>query len=161
MAVLKPPYQYVIDTSALIDLKNQYPESIFVGVWNRFNSMCEEGQIISPREVLREIKKGDDELVKWAEDYEEVFLEPTENEILILQKVMAYYPINIIEKYSTRPWADPLVIASAKHYGLTIIQQEQGSLNQFKIPSVAAHFGIKCVRLLEFFQDEGWQFVDV
>lgn len=36
--------------------------------------------IIAPREVLREIKKGNDELVEWAEEYEDNFLEPTDEE---------------------------------------------------------------------------------
>src|SRR5258707_6299037 len=120
MVFLKPPYQYVIDTSALIDLKDQYPVKIFPGLWERFNEMCEQEKIIAPREVLREIKRGDDELLSWAESYDRIFLEPCNSEIEILQDVLASYSEKAKEKNNTGPWADPLVIACAKHYVLPI-----------------------------------------
>src|SRR5438876_11179440 len=91
MVILKQPYQYVIDTSALIDLKDQYPEKIFPGLWERFNEMCNQEKIIAPREVLREIKRGDDELLEWAEIYNHIFLEPCDSEIAILQEVLSSY----------------------------------------------------------------------
>ncbi|MEI9945615.1 MAG: DUF4411 family protein [Chitinophagaceae bacterium] len=158
MAILKPPYQYVIDTSALIDLKDQYPVKVFPGVWERFNEMCADEKIIAPREVLREIKKGDDDLTLWASDYEHIFLEPCEEEFEILQKVLASYTNKAIEKYSTGLWADPLVISCAKHYGLPIIQQESNDAKQFKIPSVANIHAVSCIRLIKFFEEESWSF---
>lgn len=160
MAVLKPPYQYVIDTSALFDLKNQYPEKIFPGLWERFNEMCVQEKIIAPKEVLKEIKKGDDDLILWAEDYAHMFLEPCDDEITILQDVLSNYPEQIILKYSTRSWADPLVIACAKYYELPIIQQELNDAKQYKIPSIAKKYGIECNRLVDFFDEEGWSFVN-
>jgi Domain of unknown function (DUF4411) len=159
MVPLKPPYQYVIDTSALIDLKNQYPEKIFPGVWERFNEMCEQKKIIAPREVLKEIKRGDDELTTWAEDYEHIFLEPCEEEIEILQEVLASYSDKAKEKHSTGPWADPLVISCAKHFGLSIIQQELNDSKQFKIPSIAHEHGVSCIKLTKFFDEEAWSFI--
>ncbi len=158
MVILKPPYQYVIDTSALIDLKNQYPETIFPGIWERFNEMCDEKKIIAPREVLKEIKRGDDALTLWAESNEDLFLEPCENEIEILQEVLASYSEKAIEKNSTGPWADPLVISCAKHFRLPIIQQELNDAKQFKIPSIAYLHGVDCIKLIKFFEDESWSF---
>jgi len=157
--LFKPPYQYVVDTSALIDLKNQYPESVFPGLWERFNEMCDQKKIVSPREVLREIKKGDDDLLEWSEKYPEIFLEPTEEEIEILQEILASYSQNAIGKFSTGPWADPFVIACAKHYQIPIIQQELNDLKQYKLPAVAKLHGITCLHLVKFFADEGWTFV--
>lgn len=158
MVLLKPPYQYVIDTSALIDLKNQYPEKIFPGVWERFNEMCDQEKIIAPREVKKEIKRGDDELIEWVETYDSIFLEPCDEEIEIFQEVFSSYSTKEIEKHSTGPWADPLVIASAKHFGLPIIQQELNDSRQFKIPSIGKLLGVSCIRLIKFFEDEGWSF---
>jgi len=158
MAGLKPPYQYVLDSSALFDLKRIYPNSIFPGVWERFNEMCRQKQIVSTREVLREIKKGNDELLDWAEEYEDIFLEPCEGEMGITAGILQLYPPPILIKYSTRPWADPLVISCAKYYELPIIQHEVVDANQYKIPPIAKKVGVKCLRLIEFFDDEGWQF---
>ena len=158
MSAYQPPYQYVIDSSALFDLKNQYPDRIFTGLWESFNEMCKERLVVSPREVLREIKRGNDDLLQWAQDYGDIFLEPCENELSINQHLFEQYPKEIIAKYSTRPWADPLVIACAKHYRLTIIQQETNDRNQYKIPSMAAKIDVKCIKLVEFFEDQNWQF---
>jgi hypothetical protein len=45
------PYKYVIDSSALFDLKRNYSPSVFKGVWEKFNKLCEDEVIISVREV--------------------------------------------------------------------------------------------------------------
>jgi hypothetical protein len=158
MAGIKPPYQYVLDSSALFDLRKMYPQHIFPGLWDRFNEMCNQKQIVSTREVFREIKKGNDELIPWAEQFEEIFLEPCEDELIITADILKYYPDNILAKYSTRPWADPLVVSCAKYYSLPIIQHEVVDANQFKIPPIAKKVGVSCLRLTDFFQDEGWQF---
>lgn len=158
MIELKPPYQYVIDTSALIDLKNQYPEKVFPGVWERFNELCDDKRIIAPREVLREIKKGDDELTEWADGYEHIFLEPCEEEYEVLQQVMGSYSDKALEKFSTGLWADPLVIASAKHFGLPIIQQELNDAKQSKLPAIAKLHSVECIKLVKFFEEESWTF---
>jgi hypothetical protein len=158
MSAYQPPYQYVIDSSALFDLKDQYPVNIFSGLWDSFNDICRERLVIAPREVLREIKGGNDELLSWAHEHEDIFLEPCEEELIILQALMGQYPKEVIAKYSTRPWADPLVIACAKHYRLPIIQHETNDRNQYKIPPMAAKLKIKCIKLVEFFNDQNWNF---
>lgn len=158
MARLQPPYQYVIDTSALIDLYKQYPRRIFSGLWTRFEEMCNEKLIIAPKEVLSELRRQDDDLLQWAKDNGDIFLEPSENEVLILARIFEVYPPQIIAKYDTTPWADPLVIACAAHYRLGIIQHESNDSNQYKIPPVARIFGVPCIRLVEFFDEQGWEF---
>jgi hypothetical protein len=158
MIALMQPYQYVIDSSALFDLKELYPEKIFSGVWERFNEMCHNKLIVAPREVLREIKRGNDHLIDWAQSYEHMFLEPTEDEQLLNQEILNHYPKDVIAKYGTRPWADPLVISCAKFYNLPIIQHETNDPNQYKIPSIARKFGVTCLRLVKFFEDEEWEF---
>jgi hypothetical protein len=149
-----------MDSSALFDLKEHYPERIFPGLWENFNEMCSQLLVVAPREVLREIKKGNDELLEWAEAFPDFFLEPTDDEVKIIQDLYKIYPKEIIAKYSTRPWADPLVIACAKHYRLPIIQHETNDRNQFKIPPVATMLGVRCIRLVHFFDDQDWQFAN-
>ena len=156
--VLKPPYQYVIDTSALIDLNDQYPPKIFPGVWDRFDGMCEQLSIIAPREVLREIKKGNDYLIDWSDNFESMFLEPCEEEVLILQDVLQSYDEKTIRKNSTGPWADPLVISCGKHFGLTIIQQEKQDGNSNRIPRIARLHNVESLTLIQFFEEESWTF---
>jgi hypothetical protein len=153
-----PPYQYVIDTSAFIDLKNNYRRNTFPGLWQNFEAMCADKLIISPREVFREIKKGDDILTEWVADFEDMFLEPCEQEVTILQAIYKEYPKEIIAKYGYGNWADPLVLACGKHYNITIIQEERNERNPFVIPRIAKKFNIKYTRLSDFFEDQAWEF---
>ena len=151
------PYQYVIDSSALFDLKNQYPSHIFSSVWERFNEMVLENKIVSTREVLREISKGNDELIEWAKENVDFFLEPSNEELFIMQDIMqTKYTQREIDKYSTRPWADPFVISCAKHFRLPLIQHEKN--DPFKIPTICKTLDVECLTLIEFFEEENWTF---
>lgn len=121
--------------------------------------MFDQKLIVAPREVLSEIKKGNDELIEWADKYEQNFLEPTDDELYIVQEVLTKYPSNIISKYSTRAWADPFVLACSKYYGLPIIQHETNDASQYKIPAIARIYSLQCIRLIEFFDEENWLFI--
>jgi hypothetical protein len=121
-------------------------------------TMCSEKLIISPREVYREIKKGDEELTKWIKNYEEIFLEPIEQEVEFLQLIYSKHPPEVISKYAYGLWADPLVIACAKHFKLTIVQEEQNQKSPFIIPRIAKIFDLKYIRLSDFFEEQGWVF---
>lgn len=157
MALLKPPYQYVIDSSALYDLRLLYPKRIFSGVWERFNEMCANKLIVAPREVLREIHNGHDDLINWADEYENIFLEPCEDEFYIVQEIVEKFRRNL-DVFETRAWADPFVIACAKYHGITIIQHEKLNGNKLKLPFLAGQYGIECIKLVDFFDEESWTF---
>src|SRR5215217_5824593 len=113
MSLIMPPYQYVIDSSALFDLRKSYRQTTFKSLWDNFNFLCQQSQIIAPREVYREINNGTDELIPWSREYEHIFLEPCEEEFKIAAEVVVRFP-KPSELNSMRPWADPFVIACAK-----------------------------------------------
>lgn len=108
--LFEEPYKYVIDSSALFDLKRNYPPATFPGVWDKFNKMCDKLKIISVREVYNEIKRGSDWLLDWADKYEKIFLKPTLEEQNILDYLQNKY-INFVDANSDRPTADPFIIA--------------------------------------------------
>lgn len=61
--------KYVFDTSPFVSLfKNFYP-STFVTLWQNFDALIEAGEIVSTREVYREIEGQNDELKEWAKDH--------------------------------------------------------------------------------------------
>src|SRR5690349_6692759 len=132
-----PPYQYGIDSSAIIELKDKYSKRIFSGLWLRFEEMCDDGRIVSVREVQRELQKGNDEFKEWADEHAAMFLEPIEEEAEIVNRVYKYYSPEYLNKFLTGLWADPLVIAQAIHNKITIIHEER--LGPNKIPTVANH----------------------
>src|SRR5215211_1013273 len=104
--LLKQPYQYVIDSSALFDLRRYYRLSTFKTLWDNFNEMCLNSQIVAPREVLREIHNGNDELITWSDQYDYMFLEPCEEEFNIVSEIVQKFP-KPSELMSIKPWADP------------------------------------------------------
>lgn len=151
------PYRYVLDSSALFDLKRLYPKSVFKGVWNNFEELLKQRTIISVREVHQEIKLGLDWLVEWSNDFTPIFLYPSQEEQLMVREIETKYP-SLVDPDSNRPNADPFVIACAKKYGLKIITHERNTGNKVRIPFVAKEYGLKCVAFTELFELEGWEF---
>lgn len=149
------PYKYVIDSSALFDLKRNYSPIVFKGVWEKFNKLCDDEVIISVREVYNEIKRGSDWLVEWATQHQKIFLEPiTVEEFKLIGEMQEKNP-SWIDLYSDKPAADPFVIASAKTKKLIIIQHELPHRN---LPRIANQYDVKCLRLPELFERENWEF---
>jgi alpha-D-ribose 1-methylphosphonate 5-triphosphate diphosphatase PhnM len=66
---------YCIDTSALVDMRIVYPLRNFTSVWEKFGKLVEEGKLISPNEVSREIEKRDDDLRKWTRQHKPKILD--------------------------------------------------------------------------------------
>ena len=153
--LFKDPYKYVIDSSALFDLKKNYSPTVFKGLWNRFNKLCDDEVIISVREVYNEIKRGSDWLVDWADQHEKIFLEPaTVVEFKLIGELQEKEP-SWIDINSDKPKADPFVIACAKTNNFIIIQHENLNSN---LPRIAKGLELKCFRLQEFFESEKWEF---
>lgn len=156
MAGLFPdPFRYVLDTSALVDLKRNYQPAVFKTVWNRFNALCDSRAIISCREVYNEIKRGSDWLLDWVDVHEAIFLTPaTAEEAALIGSLQERYPF-WIDPNSDRPAADPFVIACAAVHHLPIIQHELANRH---LPRVAKEMSLECIRLDDFFVREGWEF---
>jgi len=149
------PYKYVIDSSALFDLKKNYSPTVFKGLWDKFNRLCDEEVIISVREVYNEIKRGSDWLIDWAEQHEKIFLKPaTVEEYKLIGELQEREPA-WIDIYSDKPVADPFVIACAKSKNLIIVQHEQLNKN---LPRIAKGLGLTCYRLQDLFEAEQWEF---
>ncbi len=60
------PALYLIDTSAVIDLRRDYPLRTFARLWQWFADLTADGRLIAPEEVRLEISLRDDELKRWT-----------------------------------------------------------------------------------------------
>jgi hypothetical protein len=57
---------YVFDTGAFIRLNSYYPD-VFPGFWQQFDQAVGAGDIMSTREVFRELDREDsDHVLSWA-----------------------------------------------------------------------------------------------
>ncbi len=152
---------YIVDTSALIDLKDKYPMDIFEGLWKELEKLCKFKRFIAPEEVRKEIR--DDGLIKWFRKSDMLFISPDSEQVEKVKEILSKY--SFLAKEEGKANADPWLIALAvvrvrfllfkgKHVILT--QESKNKAN--RIPAVAKEYGIECYDLIELFRSEGWKF---
>lgn len=157
---LPTEYVYCIDTSALIDLQRRfYPPDVFKSLWKNFENLIVERRIISPREVLNELKNTDDELFNWAKTKKKMFIDLDLEQMKLLKDILSTFS-NLIDPNKIIPDADPFIIALAISEGCSVISSENltGSGGRPKIPNVCQHFNITCFKLIDFFRRQNWTF---
>ncbi len=64
---------YIVDSSAWINLSQNYPKDVFSGLWASIENLIKNQRIISPKEVYKEIERRDDELAIWSKKHRKMF----------------------------------------------------------------------------------------
>lgn len=153
---------YVLDTNSFRELERYYPD-IFTTFWELFQAEVDKGDIVSVREVWRELQAcPETSVIEWAKTNSEIFRPPTPAEAAFVGQIFAvpHFGQLISAKAQTtgQPVADPFLIAAAKIYGGTVITQERLKPNAAKIPNVCEHFRIPCITLEGFLKSKRWSF---
>lgn len=153
---------YVFDTSSIIAMSYYFPER-FPSFWSNLNNAVANGDIISTREVLRELDGNGNEYIRaWVKNNKHIFLKPTSAETSFVRKIFSIaHFMNLIPKKQIlkgRPVADPFVVASAKVKDGTVVTEELWKPNAAKIPNICKRFSVKCTNLEGFMAAEGWVF---
>lgn len=159
---------YVIDSSSLIELNRMNPMDIYESVWKNLEVLLENGFLISPEEVMKEVSKKDDELRDWAKQHKKMFIQLDEFQIQKVIEIQSKYP-SFVDPDKENPVADPFVIALAleKDPQQTIIPIEKKRIvvseeklrgNKIKIPYVCQQYDIECIDVFELFRREKWKF---
>jgi hypothetical protein len=109
--------------------------------------------------VRDEIEKGDDTLADWARGIPALFLEDDEDVQLMVRSILENWP-RLADFNRFLKGADPFVIALARCRGFTVVASEKlsGNLNHPKIPDACRHYGVRCIRAMDMFEELGWQF---
>ena len=154
---------YVFDTNSLRVIGHYYPNR-FPSFWGRFNALVSTGQIISVREVFREldVQNTRQHLMAWAESNRSIFLPPTPKETRFVAHIFSvphfHYLISRRQIFTGGPAADPFVIASASSNGACVVTEEEHKPNAAKIPNVCEYFSIAYCSLETLMDREGWTF---
>jgi hypothetical protein len=160
--------RYCIDTSALIDLKNRYPQKVFPGLWRRMEQLVHDERLIAPSDVYEELIRGDDEISRWAKQYKSMFRRQDAHLIREAKEVVRQAPsLNDPNKIGAH--ADPFVVALARidhqygqsqlfQYSCIVVSHEAESKGRRKIADACRHFGLECITLPTLFAREGWNF---
>lgn len=104
---------YVIDACALIDAAKEYNMSkkTFSPIWEAFDELISNGQLISSTEILDELK--DDDLIAWAKKHKELFVPLTKEIQEQVFEVLKKYPTLIKMKSTSNSNGDPFLVATA------------------------------------------------
>lgn len=151
---------YCFDTSALLDAWNRnYPPDVFPQLWSAIEERIASGTVIAPEEVRVELARKDDALFKWAKTRHGLFCDLDEEQQLSVGEILARYP-RLIEVRRGRSGADPFVIALARVRGAVVVtgENDDGSAEKPKIPTVCRAFSVRSIKVLEFIRESRWVF---
>ena len=159
---------YIFDSNCFIEgWHRTYSPAIMPDYWELLSADIKTGEIISPRQVMEEINKKDDELRKWLQDKKDrkTFVpklstdEKQKNENNALNIVKEYPKIL---KRQGKMEADPYVIALAQLRNGTVVTTERDNHrlgDKHKIPAVCRDLKIKCINPMQHIKERGWEFV--
>jgi hypothetical protein len=116
--------EFVFDTSGYVNgLAGHYRPPVFRGVWDAIGQAMIDGIVVSPSEVLEEIKRrGDVSLYDWAHDRSLAFLPPSASWTPHFAEIQHHAP-HWFEGTGTHD-ADPFVVALAKQERLVVVTYE-------------------------------------
>jgi len=158
---------YVFDSDTLINLFRYYYTDRFPSLWENFDALVLKHRIISVREVKNELAGHGDRLSTWVRDHGEIFLTPTIDELTFVAEIFKVRHFRMLirkkERLQGKPVADPFVIAKARALEEAlergcVVTQEAKKPNAARIPNVCKHFGIPCLDLEAFMENEKWRF---
>jgi hypothetical protein len=155
---------YIFDTGPLIDLFEHYYPTRFPTLWQSFDALVSDGQLVSVREVLKEIESHykEDRLKQWAKESQHIFEQPTAREVELVNNIFAVKHFRqMVEKKKLLKGgfvADPFVVARAWAMGGCVVSTEFKKENAAKIPNVCDRFEVDCTDLEGFMELEGWSF---
>lgn len=150
---------FSLDTSGLLDAwVRYYPPDVFPAIWHLMDSAAKSGEILVIDEVLREVERKDDGLVRWIKDRPGMVI-PIDNPIQRhVMEIMTRYS-RLVDTRKNRSGCDPWVIALARERRLTVVTAEKksGTLARPKIPDVCDDLGIPCIETIDLFRRQGWR----
>ena len=158
---------YIIDSSSLIELNRHNPIDVFPTVWQKIESLINNGLLMAPKEVLYEIIERDDQLAKWAKKQRNLFKDPTPKQIEILKDILKNYPAIVREdrKYDADVWVIALAIEMATCLQRTltsikriVVTEEKLRGNKINIPLVCQKYNIEVIDIIDMFRMERWKF---
>ena len=147
---------YCLDTSAFIEpWHRRYPIDVFPTFWDRLDGWANDGRVISPDEVFKEISYVADDLHEWVRQRQTIFQPPTMPVQDALREVLRVHP-RLVGSGNGKHAADPWVIAQARVTGATVVTEEHfRTLANPKIPDVCRAMQVPCIDVLQLIRAMG------
>ena len=108
---------------------------------------------------MEDLGKKDDDVLVWAKERRHMFRPLTEEVQKAASEILMEFE-RLVDSRTDRSRADTFVIALAKVENRTVVTEEKniGTPARPRIPIVCRHFGIPCIKLLQFIREQGWKF---
>ncbi|MGQ4544579.1 DUF4411 family protein [Dermabacteraceae bacterium P7054] len=151
---------YTLDSNILINMERLYPRDIFPSLWLSLEDLAGKGEACICEAVLRELKRGDDDLHTWAKNLDGLLCTTHQDEVLTVAAITQAHPEWV---RGTQNDADPWVIAHGLKEQRIVVTEENlkgpntPDRNQ-KIPNVALEHGVTTVKFFGFVKAQGWAF---
>ena len=153
---------YIFDTSPLSSLFKNYYRGRFPTLWEQLETLIAGGDVVSTREVARELEQYATAEDEWLRANRAIFTVPTVAEAEVVRNIydVAHFRQNIELKKLQKGGlnADPFVIAKAAVSEGTVVTLEKFLPNATRIPNICQHFGVRCIDLEGFMEEEDWEF---
>lgn len=152
-----PPF--VIDASIWIHIWRHHPPDIFFNLWEQLRASIKRGEIISPDEVLHELKRGSDDLADLLATEEGLFVPLDEDIQEAVSIVMAECP-DLADEEGERNRADPFVVAVGLKRGCNVVTRERprkSATARRKIPDACEDLSVECLDWFDFLRAVGWK----
>lgn len=149
---------FVFDTSAFINgSRHHYYLDTMAGVWTLVEASIDDGRVVVPREVYRELLVQDDEMTALVRRHEVAIAEPTERVQRRAGELQEMFP-----KPGLRDLADPFIMAEAEARDFTVVTYEgitfageRAKKADDKLPALCEQVGIGCCTLAQALRDLG------
>ena len=151
---------FSIDTSALIDAWHRdYRPKVFETLWDRMAGLITTGQLMASMTVRGELDIQEDTLAEWAKGNVDLFVEDDDEVQTRVRAILRDWP-RPTDFTRFLKGADPFVIALAQCRKFAVVASEKasGSLDHPKIPDACRHYGVRCIRTMDMFEELGWRF---
>ncbi len=148
---------YSLDTSGLVEAwVRVYAPDVFPSVWDRIDQLLVDGKLLAADEVLADLEKKQDELLKWAKARPHLFISLDQPIQAAATAILGSFP-SLVNLNTGHGASDPFVIALAQVRGLTVVTAESSKPTRPKIPDVCKSMKVPCIGLLDLFRAEGWK----
>ena len=154
---------FVLDTSSFRVIGNYYPDR-FPSFWQRFDELVASAEIISVREVHRELDQQvtKDWLREWIKTNKGMFLTPGQPDTQFVREIftVSHFQMLVTQKQRLKgmPVADPFVVACAKVRDGCVVTEESAKPGAARIPNVCGHFLVECTDLEGMLARLSWRF---
>lgn len=150
---------YCFDASAWIDCwVRWYPQTTFPSLWNNFDELINNGQIVTPAMIADELALKSDGMVAWLKQRDHCIHDPDERVQIEVRKIMGRFR-NFVEMRG-KSGGDPWVVATALVVKGVVVTGERrsGAADKPRIPNVCDALNLQSMSTIEFICHHGWKF---